>query len=121
MTFMRAMTLISYDWAKRCFGKEHVENGAVRGLRHVEEATEVAQCLGATKEDIIKVIEMVYSRPVGELYKEIGGSFLTLLVLCESHGISADDAVLSEVIRVLSKDQNYFVMRNAEKVNPSNG
>lgn len=120
-TGFEILTGLSFDWAIRCFGKEHVTNGAVRGLRHVEEAVELAQALGNTKDDVIKVISIVYDRPIGEVYDEIGGSLLTLVVLCESHGIDPQEALEHELKRVLNKPIKHFADRNAEKVNPSHG
>lgn len=121
MTPFIFMSKIAYEWAGRCFGWVHVKNGAVRGLRHVEEAAEICQVLGVSKEDVIKAIDIVYSRPPGDLLSEIGGSILTLSVLCESHNIDLEYAMLKELNRVLAKDPAHFAARNAEKVNPGHG
>lgn len=120
-TALQSLTNIAFDWAIRCFGQEHVTNGTVRGLRHVEEAVELAQALGASKPDVIKVVNIVYDRPIGSVFGEVGGSLLTLVVLCESHGIDPEIALEHELKRVLGKPTKHFSDRNAEKVNPSHG
>lgn len=120
-TALQSLTYIAFDWAIRCFGREHVTNGRVRGLRHVEEAIELAQALGISETDILRVVEIVYARPVGTIFGEIGGSLLTLVILCESHGIDPEIALEHELKRVLGKPTKHFADRNAEKVNPSHG
>lgn len=118
---IRLMQKLATDWAVRCFGREHVLNHAARGLRHIEEAVELGQALGCSKEDVIKVIDIVYSRPVGSLSREVGGSILTLMVLCESHMLDLEICAQMELQRVLNKDPAEFAKRNDEKVNPRHG
>ncbi len=111
-----ALTRIATDWAIRCFGKEHVLNRAIRGLRTLEEAAELAQALGVPEDKAAKCIQTVYSRPVGDPEQEIGGVLQTLAVLCESMGVDRDELFERELRRCLAKNPEHFRKRNQEKL-----
>src|ERR1019366_10303280 len=113
---MSLVSRIGCDWAIRCFGREHVFDRAIRALRTLEEAAELAQALGVPEDKAAKCISTVYSRPVGEPLQEIGGVLLTIAVLCESMGAEADDILEIELRRVLKKDIAHFTKRNQEKL-----
>ena len=110
------LTHIIHDWAVRCFGREHVQNRAVRILRLVEEAVELAQAGGIPQKKIAKLVEIVYERPPGNVIQEIAGVLMTVNVLCGTLGLDPDDILLAEVRRVLGKPPSHFAQRNAEKV-----
>ena len=103
------------EWAIKCFGESEATNPAQRGLRLVEEVIELAQVVKCPKETLHSLIDYIYSRPSGGVYQEVGGVSVTLLLLCESLGISADLAELAEIRRVLSKPTKHFTKRNQKK------
>jgi NTP pyrophosphatase (non-canonical NTP hydrolase) len=109
-------TMIALDWAVRSFGEDHVYNSQIRGLRLVEEAVELAQALGITKEKLIYLLDIVYQRKPGVPTQEMGGVMMTATVLCASWGFEAEDAFLQELRRVLDKPTEEFTRRNDEKV-----
>lgn len=111
-----SMTRIATDWARRCFGHDHVNNRAIRGLRTLEESAELAQALEVPRDIALKCIETVYSRPVGEPQQEIGGTLLTTVVLCESMGLDPEELLERELRRVLKKSPEHFAKRNREKL-----
>lgn len=113
MEYLRQLT---FDWAVRAFGSEHVMDERVRGIRFVEEAVELAQVLGASKEKLIKVIDVVYSRPPGEIQNEIGGVMMTLAVLCYRFNLDPDKCFRDELQRVLQLPEDHFTKRNQAKI-----
>lgn len=116
MNTFRVLARIAHDWAERCFGRDHVTNLQIRGIRSVEELVELCQALRIEKDTLHKVIDTVYARPVGDADQEIGGSLLTLFVLCEAMGKDPEELFEREVRRVLKKSPEHFAKRNAEKI-----
>lgn len=112
-----SMQKIAFDWAKRCFGEEHVMNSSVRSLRIAEEAVELCQSFKVPQETLHKLIDIVYSRPVNSDWtKEMGGVILTLCVLAERHGVDLDLIFEHELRRILSIDPSSFAHRNQAKI-----
>jgi len=90
-------------------------NPRERVMRVLEEALELAQAEGVTSEEAHRLTEYVFGRPLGDPLQELGGVRLTLLGYAAARGVSADEAELTELQRVLSKDPEHFRRRNAEK------
>lgn len=110
------LTNIAVDWGKRCFGNTHMTDRGIRALRFAEEAIELAQACDVPQEQIAKLVGIVYSRPRGQYFQEIGGSMVTLAVLCDLLGIGIEEAFEAEVRRCLSKTPEHFATRNKEKL-----
>lgn len=102
-------------WCAAAFGLEHATSLPQRGIRHAEEAIELAQAAGAPREMVHKLVDYIYDRPAGDLAQEIGGSGLTLLALAAAAGLSADKEEAREVARVLAKPLEHFTKRNENK------
>lgn len=102
-------------WARAAFGEQHVASIPQRALRLLEESVELAQAAGVDEQLAAKLVAFVYSRPAGELFQEMGGVGVTMLVLAESAGICAETAIDKEAARVLSKPLEHFTKRNADK------
>ena len=113
---IKSLTQIAVEWGLRCFGVEHMRNRSVRALRFAEEAIELAQVCGVSEDKAAELVRVVYSRPVGHVMQEVGGSMVTLSVLCHTLGIDLEDAFQIEVCRCLSKDPAHFAKRNEEKL-----
>ncbi len=113
---MSALSRIAAEWAVRCFGADHYWNRAVRALRTLEEAAELAQALNVPEEKAIQCIKTVYSRPVGDAKQELGGVLLTTAILIESMNLDYNDVLECELRRVLKKDTAHFAKRNQEKI-----
>lgn len=118
VTADRAFQWVAHRWAVSVFGGDHVKDSKVRAARHAEEAIELAQAFDVSKEDMQKVLDIVYSRPPGDPEQEAGGSLMTLAVLCESHDWNMNGLGRRELVRVTSKPKEHFQKRNAEKVHP---
>lgn len=102
------------EWAVNTFGQSAL-NMAERRLRFFEEATELCQSVGLTREMAHFLIDKVFDRPAGEPAQELGGAGVTLICLAESLGISADAAEKAEVARILSLPAAHFQQRHARK------
>lgn len=70
------------EWMMNCFGKEISLDQTERADRFLEESLELAQTMpGMTAERAHKLVDYVFSRPVGEPGQEIGGVMITLAAL----------------------------------------
>jgi hypothetical protein len=103
------------DWCAAAFGVEHASSLPQRGIRLLEEAVELAQACGCAPDMAHKLIDFVFSRPVGKISQELGGVGVTLLALAAAAGHSADGEEASEVARVLAKPPSYFTARDEAK------
>mgnify|MGYP003650087347 FL=1 len=80
------------DWLAACFSKEVREDRQERTHRFLEEALELAQANGCSREDAKALVEYVYSRPEGKPELEVGGVMVTLASLCSATGINMGEA-----------------------------
>lgn len=76
--------------------------GEARGFRFTEEALELAQAVGVTREEALQLVDYVYGRPVGETAQEVGGVMITLAGLCTAKSVDMEDAAMVELHRVHS-------------------
>lgn len=102
------------EWVRR----ELISDGTPeqRGRRLVEEACELLQSVGGTKEDALRVVEHVFSRPAGTPAQEVGGVAVTLMATCEVLGLSLADCEVGEFNRVHSFPPGHFHKRQREKL-----
>jgi hypothetical protein len=103
------------EWISRCFGKEVFYDHEERGRRFIEEAVELNQAIGVSKEDILRIVDHVYSRPVGDVFQEIGGVGITLLGLCQSVGYNFEAATQTELDKVEALPTLHFRKRHIAK------
>lgn len=114
---MKDLAKLTLDWAVRSFGAEHVYNKSVRALRLAEEAIELAQALGVSREKMHEQVDAVFNRPVGEPWQEMGGVMVTATILClATFSHYPDEALFDELRRVLEKSPEHFAKRNEEKI-----
>jgi hypothetical protein len=88
-------------WGRETFGEIALDRNE-RACRFLEEALELAQCEGVTCDRAHRIMQRVYSRPKGELGKEIGQAMITLEILAENAGISAEVEAAREFSRLRS-------------------
>lgn len=118
MSSVDTLTQIAWEWGLRCFGSSHMTDKPMRALRLAEECVEYAQTTGLPKEQLHTLIEVVYSRPVGDPLQELGGVMVCAAVCGKNQlGLSNMEQVFeAEVRRVLAKSPEDFAKRNEEKV-----
>jgi hypothetical protein len=86
-------------WVKSAFGDVAAYDKVERIHRFTEEALELAQAAGATREDCLQLVDYVYSRPIGTLAQEVGGTLSTLYALCAAYHVAAEAALVAELER----------------------
>lgn len=87
-------------WMLKCFGPEISADSKERNYRFIEEALELVQALGCSREDAHKLVDYVFDRPSGDPKQEVGGVMVTLAALCTTHGISLEEAADTECDRI---------------------
>lgn len=87
-----------YAFLIDCFGADILNNKLERNYRFFEEAAELVQVGGMTKEECYKLIDYVYDRPTGEITQEIGGVMVTLFGLACAQNISMNYCAETEII-----------------------
>lgn len=85
-------------WVIACLGEAVAADRYERNHRFLEEALELVQAAGTTREECIQLVDYVYSRPTGEPTQEVGGVMVTLAALCSARGISMKLAAEHELI-----------------------
>jgi NTP pyrophosphatase (non-canonical NTP hydrolase) len=99
--FMRGCQIEIREWLCHRIGIpsqfESLEN---RSQRFFEEATELVQVTGLTREQCHELVDYVYNRPVGQLHQEIGGVMVCLAALSERLDENMGVAFLDEIERV---------------------
>lgn len=90
-------------WLWKCFGQEVSENRVERNHRFLEEALELVQACGCSKEHALQIVDYVYGRPLGAPAQEVGGVMVTLAALCLAQSIDLDAAAEGELARVWTK------------------
>jgi len=91
-----------YAWAVECFGTAVADDMVERTFRFLEEALELSQSNGCTREQAHRLVDYVYDRPAGEAGQEVGGVMITLAVLCEAAGIDLSGESEREYARITS-------------------
>lgn len=90
-------------WLIACFGVEIARDKVERNHRFLEEALELTQSCGCTKEEALQLVDYVYGREIGEVSQEVGGVMNTLAALCIAHDIDMDEAGHIEMDRCWTK------------------
>ena len=90
--------VLSWMWAT--FGQEVAADRQERNHRFLEEALELVQAGGATREEVQLLVDYVYGRPVGEVAQEVGGVMITLAALCLAHKLDLHQCADIELARV---------------------
>lgn len=73
------------EWTTNCFGTAIAEDKVERNFRFFEEATELVQATGMTKEQCLKLVDYVFDRPVGQFHQELGGVMVVLAALSNAY------------------------------------
>jgi hypothetical protein len=104
-----------FAWTQAAFSIEQATSLPQRGIRLLEEAIEAFQAVGGDPAQAHKLVDFVFSRPVGDLHQELGGVSVCLLALAAAAGLSADAEEQREASRVLAKPVEEFRRRNEAK------
>lgn len=91
------------DWMLACFGREIAADKTERAHRFLEEALELVQAIGATRDDAHALVDYVFDREIGDQHQEVGGVLVTLAALCGAVGVRMESAGEDELARVWGK------------------
>jgi NTP pyrophosphatase (non-canonical NTP hydrolase) len=88
-----------------------------RSQRFLEEAVELVQTAGMSREQAHTMIDYVFGRPTEkDVSKELGGAAVTLLVLSEALDVDLETAVLRDFRRI---EANATAMREKHLLKPA--
>lgn len=90
------------DWMLECFGAEIAADQIERNHRFFEEATELVQAKGMTREEAHQLVDYTYNRPVGDPGQEVGGVMVTLAALCNASALDIALESRIEMARISS-------------------
>lgn len=90
-------------WMDDCFGPAISGDKVERNHRFLEEALELVQACGCSREDCLQLVDYVYGRPTGEPRQEVGGVMVTLAALCLANALDMHEAAEVELARVWAK------------------
>lgn len=79
-------------WLEACFPPAVRADRGERTHRFLEEALELAQANGCSREDAAALVDYVFGRPQGRPEQEVGGVMVTLASLCSASDINMDEA-----------------------------
>lgn len=87
-------------WAVDTFGFKAFKSKEERCHRFLEEAVELCQAVGTTKEEALMLVDYVYDREVGQIHQEVGGVMVTLAIMAEAINVDLSAAALQELTRI---------------------
>jgi hypothetical protein len=105
-------------WLVECFGEMIAGDKEERNHRFLEEALELVQACDCTADEAHKLVDYVFSRPVGEKSQEVGGVHVTLAALCLAQDIDGQAAAEAELSRITQPEMVERI-REKQKRKPS--
>lgn len=105
------------EWVRECFGRASSYSVDERAHRFLEEALELYQACEMSKQDAITLVEYVFSRRVGELKQEVGGTMVTLAALCSAAHVEMDHLGEVELARCWDNIDKIRIKAASKKTN----
>lgn len=100
------------EWVTSVCGTDARNSLHERVTRVIEEALELAQAEGLSKDAAARLVEFVFSRPAGEPEQEASGLGMTLLSYCAVKDFDLIKIVRAELSRVSTPAVRLSVLRN---------
>jgi hypothetical protein len=91
------------EWLEACLPETARRDRLERTFRFLEEALELAQANGCSRQDAEKLVNYVFGRPHGRPEEEVGGVMVTLASLCSAVAIDMNEAGDGELKRNWSR------------------
>lgn len=88
------------DWVNTTFTEAEAKDVPERALRTAEEALELAQACDVDAETLHRLVDYVFSRPVGKPGSEIAGTMVTVYALATALGADAQAEFETELARI---------------------
>lgn len=90
-------------WLLECFGETIANDPAERNHRFLEEALELVQAVGGTRNEAHQLVDYVFDRPIGDPPQEVGGVMVTLAALCLANQLDMHADGETELQRIWTK------------------
>lgn len=85
-------------WMQTCYAGTNLPNDPEEAKRRfAEEAIELLQSLNMPPDELIKMVNWVYTRKKGKPYQEAAGALSTLATLCNAHDIDLGYAAVDDL------------------------
>ena len=107
-------------WFEACFGAHMVKKRKRRLYAFFEEANELIQSGGMTREEAHAMVDHVFNRAPGEFSQEVAGAFTTLCMVANSHNLELEVVGEKELARVWQAIP-LIQAKQAEKLRPDDG
>lgn len=104
----------THQWVLHCFGQQVSDDIATRCFRFFEEAGELCQALGMTKEDAMKLVNYTWGREPGVPSQELGGVMVTLAALCTPAGLDMHSDSWRELTRCWANTEKIRAKQKAK-------
>lgn len=102
-------------WAHETFGDIALDPQE-RTMRFVEEAVELAHAMGVDAATAKAVVDRVFSRPAGDVSREVGQCVCTLELLSKAMNVDANHLADAEFARVQCIPKEEWARRHSAKV-----
>lgn len=103
------------SWVVETFG-ETAMKPRERARRLLEEAIELAQAEGVTREEVTTFADYIYAKEPGDPEQELGGVSFTLLAYAQSRHMSADYVEVRAIQDAFDKSAEHWHGRQQTKI-----
>lgn len=103
------------SWAHETFGDIALDPQE-RTMRFLEEAVELAHAMNIDAATVQAIADRVFSRPAGELTREVGQCLCTLELLSKALNVDANSLADDEFFRVQRIPKEEWARRHGAKV-----
>lgn len=107
-------------WFETCFGAAMVKRKKRRLYAFFEEANELIQSGGMTREEAHAMVDHVFNREPGEFSQEVAGAFTTLCMVANSHDLELEVVGEKELARIWDAIP-LIQAKQAQKLRPNDG
>lgn len=104
-------------WFGACFGFAMLKKRKRRLFAFFEEATELIQSGGLTREEAHAMVDHVFNRPVGHFPQEVAGAMTTLCTVANAFDINLEEVAEAELKRIWGAIP-LIQAKQAEKLRP---
>jgi len=105
------------QWMHGAFGYRDSEDIRMRELRFLEEALELCQATGMSRDNVLFMVDYVFKRPKGDPKQEIGGVMITIAGMCHALGLDLEECARDERQRI-ERNVEQIQQRHAAKPRP---
>lgn len=98
------------NWMRKCFGTSPEllalkSSVTERVARIVEEMTELAQAEGLTRDEVMRLVDDVYVREIGDPRQELGGVMICLAAYAHTKSFNLEEEWRKEFARISHPDK----------------